>query len=517
MPRHSLQNITANLGGGATRYETLHGRRYFVAPVAMMAPGVWAGSDGPLLYTPRHLRNSCPSWNCKPIVVNHPKHNGKPISAADPTVLNQVQIGQVLNARYENGKQRAEAWLDEELTNEFDKKLIPRVQRGVAMEVSTGLFVDQKPKVGVYHKKEYGAVASNHRPDHLAILTDEEGACSLKDGAGLGVINSRGRTDNSGVRGMKKGIRKQVKSWQGAYNKLRDRGMPHQQVMRMFQDSPDFKSGTNLMYSKSVSSALYRGHIDASATKGEDVSSGHKKKSTTNSRESEMPQTKMNKKVVVDEIIANGFFAEKDREFLLTANERQLGAILAPLIKEDEDDEEEVETNARKKMKGGKIKKATDQSTGAAPPTKKGGGVPAPKGGTGVPAICSSYDEYYANAPAEVRDILDIGRATVNTRRKELTGIILNNKGNQFPKGQLKNFQIDELEALAGLAMGAAPTLAVNDRRYAPSYAGAQGGFVANANGSDDLEDMDVPTINFKKKGAPTEGIDLDEDEADED
>lgn len=63
-----------------------------------------------------------------------------------------------------------------------------------------GIASKKDPSPGVVHARPLGdafcfsgrpacptvdAVARNHRPDHLAILPDQVGACSLADGAGL--------------------------------------------------------------------------------------------------------------------------------------------------------------------------------------------------------------------------------------------------------------------------------------------------------------------------------------------
>lgn len=432
MTQQRLQTVTANIGGGI-RYASLHGRKMLVAPVAMMKEGVWAGSDGPLLYTAKHLRNACPSWNNKPIMGRaHPKFNGRPISAGQADVIEDQEIGRVLNAHFDN-KQRAEAWLDVERTRAVEPRILKHLMRGDVIEVSTGLFVDQKPRPGIYSGKQYAAIASNHRPDHLAILLDEEGACSVKDGVGL---------------------------------------------------------------------------LQANALR----------KSTRNSKGTDMPQP-FNKRVVVDELIDNSVgWDEDDREFLLSLNHDQIGKILAPLINEDdeeledgelddvefeeddesedeeesddeesdEDEDEEVEANARKKGKK-KIGKVPDKGfgQGSSVGTKKGSGGKTTPGA--MPTMCSR----------EERDIYNIGLATVNARRSELIAIINENPGNPFGEKQLNSFEIDELEALAGLAMGNAPSPATNGGRFSPNYTGAAGGaFIANA-ADDRSPPLEMPTINF--------------------
>ena len=53
--------------------------------------------------------------------------------------------------------------------------------------MSTGLYVDRDETPGTCPKsgRPYDAVARNYRPDHLAILPDQRGACSNEDGCGI--------------------------------------------------------------------------------------------------------------------------------------------------------------------------------------------------------------------------------------------------------------------------------------------------------------------------------------------
>ena len=47
---------------------------------------------------------------------------------------------------------------------------------------------------GDWNGKAYVGIARNYRPDHLAILPDMKGACSIADGAGLCRNHERGLT-----------------------------------------------------------------------------------------------------------------------------------------------------------------------------------------------------------------------------------------------------------------------------------------------------------------------------------
>src|ERR1017187_6232850 len=134
--------LTFNLTNAPIRHETLQGRAYIVAPLAMITEGVHTGSGGPLLYKEVELKKAVQAWNMKPIVVYHPEMNGRGISACDPLVLEKQQVGMVMNTRWANGKLRAEAWIEEARASAVDDRVVKALENNKMMEVSTGLFTD---------------------------------------------------------------------------------------------------------------------------------------------------------------------------------------------------------------------------------------------------------------------------------------------------------------------------------------------------------------------------------------
>lgn len=185
-----MELITANLGGNQARREELNGRVYWVRNVTTIVPGVLNGSRGPLLYPSQEVVRNYDAWNGMPMVHNHPTQNGKPVSARKPKVLKEFGLGYVYETVF-NGKLQHEAWFDEELTEKHDRSLpeadrmLPRVKRGDPIEVSTGLYTENQPAEGVHNGRNYKFIARNYRPDHLAILPQQKGACSVEDGCGV--------------------------------------------------------------------------------------------------------------------------------------------------------------------------------------------------------------------------------------------------------------------------------------------------------------------------------------------
>lgn len=183
----------------------LYGRPHLVAPISLIVPGVLNGSDGPILYPENQTAKNYSDWNGMPIVVYHPtvEVDGMmiPVTARDPDILNKQGIGHVFRSSH-RGKLGAEAWFDEELTKKADELLqadgkptiLNRLLKGQPIEVSTGLNLDKiKAPLGSTHNgRPYTFIGTNYRPDHLAILPDQRGACSVADGCGV-LINESNR------------------------------------------------------------------------------------------------------------------------------------------------------------------------------------------------------------------------------------------------------------------------------------------------------------------------------------
>lgn len=191
-----MERLVANIAG-TVRRETFDGRAYIVAPMTMIQPGVLTANKGRLAYFLEDLQASYTAWNGMPIVVNHPvDSSGNSISARDPKVLEQYGIGTVFNTSV-NGKLAAEGWFDVEKTRKVNPSVLNALERGDKAELSTGLGVGIDEKPGVLNGQEYDGVARNHRPDHLAVLTDAKGACSLQNGCG--VNNKDGDSKQTGL------------------------------------------------------------------------------------------------------------------------------------------------------------------------------------------------------------------------------------------------------------------------------------------------------------------------------
>jgi hypothetical protein len=190
-----MEQVTANVSGKVRRVRW-DGRDWLVAPASMLVEGVLNGSQGPLFYPDEEIRKSPDDWNGMPITFGHPTDDlGRHVSARRRDVLDRIGLGTVFEANH-NGKLVSEAWFDEERTRRLAPPVLASLTEGRPLELSTGLFTRNEPApAGSSHNgKPYTHVARGYRPDHLAVLVGQKGACSIADGCGVLVNEAQAKT-----------------------------------------------------------------------------------------------------------------------------------------------------------------------------------------------------------------------------------------------------------------------------------------------------------------------------------
>ncbi len=208
----SMNVFTQQFNLTEKREETLEGVNYLVVPVTMMVEGVHSGSRGPMLHTATELGKVLDVWNGRPIVINHPRNEeGVYVSANSPDILERNSVGFVFNTKMNDNKLIAEAWLDLERLQRIAPEVYTNIENNIVMEVSVGVFNDEDKTAGSWNGEQYTSIAYNHRPDHLAILPNVVGACSLADGGGL-LVNEKGVIDIVGVKKGKELNKEEIKS-----------------------------------------------------------------------------------------------------------------------------------------------------------------------------------------------------------------------------------------------------------------------------------------------------------------
>lgn len=188
----------------AVRTEYLGGREYLVRDAVILREGVLNGSDGPLFYSLNEINKDIGVWNGIPLTAPHPMmvdpSDGKlkPVSARIPKVHEKYVVGLVFNDRMEGAERKVEVWFDVQNANRIDPRIIPLIKSGRPVNVSTGIFTQRNKAVqnANHNGKSYTHTVHNIKPDHLAILVDDRGACSVDDGCGINLPPSKVPTMN---------------------------------------------------------------------------------------------------------------------------------------------------------------------------------------------------------------------------------------------------------------------------------------------------------------------------------
>lgn len=489
-----LTTLRFNLANTPIRREVLKKKEYIVAPMVMITEGVHNGSGGPLLYKADDLKRAVPAWNMKPIVVYHPQINGQGVSACDPTILESQQVGHVMNTHWDGTKLRAEAWIDVDSATTIDGRVIEALEGNKLMEVSTGLFTENVAEEGQWGDEAYTAVATNHQPDHLALLPDQIGACSIADGAGLLQLNEAA----GDLPGVERLLARQMDVMRRMVGNMMSHGNTHAALSRALKER--FKTGKDQhlwiadVYDDFV---VYEIEGDGKATlyrlpytageQGIELSTDTPvevvrvteyrtpKGEFVGNEAHPTKEPNMGKEQIVDGLIANEAtqWTEDDRETLMGMDEAVLNKMdfkkKGKKKGVDEEDEEEAVQNA------------------------------AAKGAAGVAPAPVALEQL----PPEVRAVYNHGLAKLNEERDALIKTITENKANKFTPEYLATKEISELQGLAALAGGADTGGEQPQAPGAPAmfYGGAATPAqapTANTKGGDKADvGLSLPTMNF--------------------
>ena len=474
-----IQKIVANFSG-VTRNETMAGKEYLVAPAVMIVEGVLNGSNGPLLYPAEELKKSVPLWNNKPAVLYHPEANGVGVSACDPIIISNRGLGVMMNTKFEDNKLKTEVWLDMDRVSEIDERVSEAVSNNEVMELSTGLFTDNEEAEGEFNGVTYTGIARNYRPDHLALLPDQVGACSVDDGAGFLRLNKAG--DCLSVSILLNEMPKEEKDWllknkefvlktvtKVVKNDMSD-GDKRQLLYGLLNagGGDDISSWIEEVFSEEMYFVYEREGLlfkqEFQETKGvislKGVPTAVIKeisyKPIFNRKDSDMTKAK-----IVDGLIANNStqWTDENREWLMT-QEKDVLETMEPVANTEAEPEAEVKSENESETE---IKPVENKQV--------------------------SLDEYLANAPKELQGVLRNGLASYNADKIRFIGIITSNERNQFSEEQLKTKDLKELKAMAALACNSD---SIDD--VVANYIG-QGDVATPVANSE--EPLGLPTMNF--------------------
>lgn len=182
-------NVRSIVNMAGVRKEKRNGRDVMIVPSATMPDNIVMNG---IKYPAKEIEASFASLNRTPAPFGHPLVNGKFVSASDPEGINLAYIGaHNENVTRQNGRVFVDKVIDIEVANRTKdgKAVLDAINKGEPVHTSTGLLCDLHDPEGDDH--EY--VARNIHFDHDAILLNEEGAATPKQGVGM-LVNSKGET-----------------------------------------------------------------------------------------------------------------------------------------------------------------------------------------------------------------------------------------------------------------------------------------------------------------------------------
>jgi len=389
-------------------HDTMEGREFVVVPTQMITEGVHNGSGGPLYYPAEELAKLPSAWNHMPVVVYHPIVNGSFVSARTPEQLTSRKIGVLLNTKWDTASKKlgAEAWLDPVRVNTVDSRVADAIAKGEMLEVSTGLYMTVENKEGEWNGEKYVGIAKDLQPDHLALLPDMKGACSIEDGAGFLRVNQ----SHEEIRRLLSGaLQSQLEnSW---IEEVHDRffiyeigGKLYKQEYEIVNSNVTFLGPCKLVERKVT-------FTEIAALQNNSFEKGQR----------------MEKQKIVDGLISNEktSWTEDHREMLMGLSDE----ILANMEK---DAEELLKVSTTNNVATEDVVSVTTNTT----PTTK----------------IETVEEYIAKAPPEIRESLRMSVNAMNAEKARLISVIVANKENTFTEEHLKTMDLQMLQAIAKLA-----------------------------------------------------------------
>ena len=153
-----------------------------------------------IFYPSDEINKSYMTLNDNLMPLDHPRINNENVSALNPQAINNYYIGAWgRNVRKVGDKVLMDAYIDRKFAESTEKgrMLVNRLddmmsgKNTTPIHVSTGLTYTPDNQSGTSKGKRYSSIARNMKFDHVAILTDKQGAATPEDGVGI-FVNSNG-------------------------------------------------------------------------------------------------------------------------------------------------------------------------------------------------------------------------------------------------------------------------------------------------------------------------------------
>jgi hypothetical protein len=403
------------------------------------------------------------------------------LSANSPEVEEKQNIGRLYGVYYDSAgkKIRGEIWIDVDKAEKVHSAIVSSVRNGGRLEVSTGMYFTTDNTSGEWNGESFDGRVIDMRPDHLALLPDNEGACSWADGCG--VRNNAGKEKNpilfdddalEKIEGSLEGLKAEDKKtfvtrlvdnvvrvykWfqknEMSHDDVRDAvrlalkdsipGKEYIWVKELFDsyaiyEINDMNGGNDQLWKRSYSIDKESGKVTLGDNPVEvreetnylSVENAGKESEPADNKSVNVKEDVMKVEEMVKALIANDQtkYTDEDKEWLTNLSEDQLAKLepaeekKEPVKTKPEVNKEKIETND-----------ADDD------PSKK-------------PEKVMSVDEYVKTAPPEIANslirMLDNDRAA----KDKLVKSVLDNKQNGFSEESLRAMEIDDLVNLNKLA-----------------------------------------------------------------
>ena len=482
--KNELQHVTINFKANV-RFDTMEKREYLVAPCVSIVEGVHHGSTGSLYYPAEELAKTPQVWNHRPVVVYHPEINGQGVSACDPVILSTRKVGLLMNTEYDSEIKglKHEVWIDVAQCTEVDERVLEAVHNCEIMECSTGLWTDNEAAEGEWEGEPYSVIARNYRPDHLALLPDKIGACSVADGAGFLRVNSDANDpislgeqwaedyfpilEAAGIDTQQLSTNKKKMGHAAIHAAISSKLNEVKDIIDSFiEEVYDkffiyYRDGDLYMQKYTADD----GEVDFSGLAEQvfrviEYRTASGKVVANDNVNSKQKGITMDKQKLIDSLIANEAtrFTKDDQEFLAGLEVDQLEK-LKPLeqTQDVKPDEKQTVTNT---------------------PEVKDEAKPA------------TLDEYISQAPTEMQPVLRQGIASYKADKARLINTIQANERNQFTAEQLNAMDNEQLKAIAVLAAKEP------EKQLQPIFDG-QGDISQNA---DDVPPLVAPPVVMAEK-----------------
>lgn len=480
---------------GSYRDETLLGKSYIVVPVVALVEGVLQGmsSAGPELALAEEFGRFPDGWNGRPVVMSHPVNKkGIPVSANSPAILEEYAIGILYNTKLDGDKLFTEAWVEvdrAETLNTNSQTALKTLQDGEMIEVSTGYFAQLEEVEGTHGDKAYIAIQRNIVPDHLAFLPNGTlGACSIEDGCGAPRMNSANQTQTFAINCSCEDAPAPTPTTQTGAQVRESRTFDDIEA----NDAKSRKKAKKQMDPKAYSLASIIAQSFPDAMLADDARMLVQKKLREQQGYSYVIGLTQNMVVYEQYDQISGYYKTYRRSYEVTAEgvvslgdgveEVNLITQVLPVVSDEPTpaaNQEQSMTTETNKAPANSAAPAANVTDPKAPKvhtykndkgieykvtTNEDGTVASVEQITETPVVETpapvaqetpkpvTLQEYVAQAPAEIQEVLQSGIKMQSQRRATLVAQLKSTNRCKFNDEQLKAFSLDQLEAMADLA-----------------------------------------------------------------